>query len=369
MYFYAVTRIYCLYAQSQAKILFLGEQVMKIGRLFLFVAILTVSAVSFADPVPVTHTEFQAINSDGSSAFDQSPFQVVLEGIIINNPEEWLDPTANYNEIPYNMGGQWQLVIQGEGDDHAGTACWMGQNYGNRTGSDYYYSNEEWINELHRLNYDADTGYAFRQGDRVRVTGTYLFYGGKLNINENHMIDEDYDFNIELIDAAAGMPQPESITLGDLKNVDDSFIFDHNRLTGPEYYQARLVRIEDVNVINPASWAPASTITVQDANGLTFPVYLGIGKGISKYDCPTGKIDVVGIMNQEGAGWPPDCTSGYQILVSNYDGNGLVLGDTGNTRGNLPADINKDYIVDLQDFAELASYWIDSTDGLYINID
>ena len=324
--------------------------------------VLLLLAVSLCFAVEVTHTELQVVNSDGTSAFDMSTPEVTVEGIVLNSPEEWLDPTSS----PDYIGGQWQMVIQGEGDDHAGTVCWMGQNYGFRTGNPTaYYSEQEWNDELYRLNYDPSTNYTFRPGDRVQVTGKFLFYGGKLNINERHQVTEDHDFTISLISPAAGLPQPEEVTLGELKYADDSFIFDPNRLEGPEYYQARLVRVNDVTVIDPVNWAPGSIITVEDIDGLTFPVALGIGEGISKYPCPTGEIDVVGIMNQEGPGYPPDCTSGYQILVCNYDGNGLVLTDTRNNRGNLPADINKDYIVDLNDFAELASYWFQSKIGLY----
>lgn len=337
---------------------------MKEVKWMIMIALLAGSLVFADEPTLVTHWDFQAVHADGSSSFDDAgPFQVVLEGIVINNPEEWLDPTPGPNT---SMGGEWQLVIQGERDDHAGTVCWMGQNYSIRTGDpDGDYSNEEWIDELFGLNNDPNTGYTFRQGDRVRVTGTYMFYGGKLNINERHQVNEAYDFEIDLLKPAVGLPQPEEVSLSELKYPDDTFRFDPNRLTGPEYYQARLVRINDVTVVDTGAWMPGGIIAVEDASGLTFPVKLGIGRGISKYDCPTGQIDIIGIMNQEGAGWPPDCTGGYQVLVSNYDGNGLVLGDTRNNRGNLPGDLNKDYIINLEDFAELAENWLQNRAGLY----
>jgi hypothetical protein len=319
---------------------------------------------AFADePVPVTHWQFQAVHTDGSSSFDDDgPWQVVLEGILLNNPEEFLDPTPDPTIAPWYMGGQWQIYVQGEGTDHAGTACWMGQNYANGPG-DYSYTDEEWLAEIYRLNHDPATGYIFHAGDRVRVTGTYLFYAGKLNINENHEIDPDFDFTIELIKPAVGLPAPEEIKISDLKNAGNNFIFDSTRLTGCEYYQARLVRIEDVNVVDPQNWGVGNTITIKDINGLTFPVKLGIGDGISRYGCPTGQVDVIGILDQEGAGFPPNLKGGYRLLVLNYDGNGLVLGDTGHPRGNLPGDINKDYTVDFKDLAELANNWLGSRAG------
>jgi len=314
----------------------------------------------------VTHWQFQAIHSDGSSSFDDSgPWQVILEGIVLNNPEEFLDPTPDPTIAPWFMGGQWQIYIQGEGTDHAGTACWMGQNYSNGPGDPgNNYTNQQWLSEICRLNHDPNTGYVFRAGDRVRVTGTYMFYAGKLNINEMHEIDPDFDFTVELIKPAVGLPQPEEIRISDLKNTSNNFIFDPSRLTGCEYYQSRLVRVQDVNIVDPQNWGPNNTISIRDANGLTFPVKLGIEKGIARYDCPTGQIDAIGILDQEKTGSPP-YNAGYRFLVLNYDGNGLVLGDTGHPRGNLPGDINKDYYVNFTDFAEMAENWLEDRAGLY----
>jgi len=336
-------------------------------RDFIFVIAMICSSVASADdPTPVTHWDFQTVNADGISSFDYTPYQVVLEGILLNNPEMWLDPTPDPTVASWFMGGQWEIFVQGEDNDHAGTACWMGQNYYNGPG-DESYTNEEWLAEICRLNRDPNTGYIFRAGDRIRVTGTYLFYAGKLNINENHDITPMFDFTVELIKPAVGPPQPEEIHISDLKNHDDTEIFDPNRLTGGEYYQARLVRIEDVNVVAPENWGSGNTITIQDSNGLTFPVLLTLGSGLSRYDCPTGQIDVIGIMDQKSTGISPnlDHTKGYRLLVLNYDGNGLVLGDTGHPRGNLPGDINNDYIVDFKDFAEFAENWLQNRAGLY----
>lgn len=337
----------------------------KLGFVIFILAVFNSAVIADDQPVPVTHWDFQAIYSDGTSSFDDvGPWQVVLEGIILNNPENWLDPTPDPTLAPWYMGGEWQIFIQGEGDDHAGTACYMAQNYGNGPG-DFSYTNQEWLDEIYRLNRDPDTGYIFHAGDRVRVTGTYLFYGGKLNINENHEIDPEFDFTIELVKPAVGLPQPEEIAICDLKYPDNSEIFDATRMTGCEYYQGIRVRIEDVNIIDPNNWAPDGTVTIQDANGLTFPVTLQIGSGISRYQCPAGQIDVIGVINQEPKGYPVDPTSDYEIVVFDYDGNGLVLGDTGSPRGNLPGDVNTDYIINFDDIARLAENWLKDAAGLY----
>jgi DNA/RNA endonuclease YhcR with UshA esterase domain len=281
----------------------------------------------------VTHWDLQAVNTDGVGMYEAAD-KVTITGIVLNNPEEILNPTPS----TVGMGGQWQIYIQGEGEDHAGTAVFMGQNYSIAGGSGNY-TVEEWLSELYRMNYDPNTSYTFTAGDRVRVTGWYKFYKGKLNVNEKHQIESMYDLEIELLKPAVGLPQPEIITLDMVKGENDEHIFDETRLTGCEYYQARLVRIDNVNIIDPENWAPDGTVTIMDYSGRTFPIKLGIGDGFAKYSCPTGQIDVIAIFDQEASGYLV-CKDGYRLWVPNYDGNGLVLTDRDYNRTNLPDDIN-----------------------------
>ncbi|MDD5327229.1 MAG: hypothetical protein PHY02_05375 [Phycisphaerae bacterium] len=323
------------------------------------VVLLTISSIAFADDpcTPVTHQQLQAVDQDGVGTYNAEG-KVIIEGIILNNPEEILNPTP---AMGY-MGGQWQIYIQGDGNDHAGTAVYLGQYYARVGGQSGSYTDEQLISELCRINHDPDTGYTFAAGDRVRITGWYKFYKGKINVNEQHEADPAFDFEVELLEPAVGLPQPELITLDMVKDGSDQYIFDQTRLTGCEYYQARLVRINDVN-INPENWVPDGTVIITDANGLTFPVKLGIGDGFTRYGCPTGQIDIIAIFDQESSGTTV-CQDGYRLWVPDYDGNGLVLTDRGHERGNLPGDINTDYKVDFYDFAELANNWLQNRAGL-----
>jgi hypothetical protein len=307
----------------------------------------------------VNHWELQAVDEDGYGTYSATD-KVILQGVILNNPEDMLDPTPGNNSY---MGGQWQIYVQGEGNDYAGTAVWLGQYYSRVSSSDDY-TDEQLLAELCRINHDPCTGYTFAAGDRVKVTGWYKFYKGKTNVNEKHDVNDFFDFTIELLEPGVGLPQPEVITLNDVKDANDDFIFDASRLTGCEYYQGRLVRVSDVNIVDPNDWAPDSTLTIKDANGLTLPVKLGIGDGFSRYECPSGQIDVVGIFDQESTGYTV-CKDGYRIWVTNYDGNGLVLMDRGHPRGRLSGDINNDFGVDFKDFAELAADWLEHVPGLF----
>jgi len=324
----------------------------------LLVLMFAVSAKGDPTVAEVTHWELQAVDEYGIGTYDDTD-KVIVAGIVLNNPEEILHPTPATGY----MGGQWQIYIHGEGGDHGGTAVYLGQYYAKVGGQSGSYTDEELLAELCRINHDPCTGYTFAAGDRVRVTGWYKFYKGKINVNEQHETLPAFDFEVELLEPAVGLPQPELISLDMVKDGNDQYIFDQTRLTGCEYYQARLVRINDVNIVDPNNWAPDGTVTVMDNAGRTFPVKLGIGDGFTRYDCPTGQIDVIAIFDQESYSYTV-CTDGYRLWVPDYDGNGLVLTDRGHERGNLPGDINTDYKIDFYDLAELADNWLQQRAGL-----
>jgi hypothetical protein len=310
----------------------------------------------------------QAVDStgNGTSPWLTSDSKVTVEGYILNRPEYMLDTTPNYNTNAYDVGGQWQIFIEGGQGDHAGTCIWMGQNYKNLV---YVpeafgrYTNDQWTAELNRLDYDPNTGHRFMPGDYVRVTGLTKFYGGKTNINERHSTDPNNDVIIELVSLGKGLPVPEIVTLSQLKDTGDNFIFDASRQTGDEYYQGRLIRINGVHFADASSWGPNGVVTVTDG-ARTFPIQLGIGPGIiTGSNNLASTFDVIGILDQEGSN-----TGGYSLYVTNYDGNGLVLTDGCDLSGVFaPGDLNQDCKVDLKDFAILAGNWLKCTNGLLTN--
>ncbi|HNY79728.1 MAG: hypothetical protein RBS72_18720 [Sedimentisphaerales bacterium] len=266
----------------------------------------------------VTHMEFQAVNAPGESTYTATE-KVTLEGIALHNPADMLDPTPDDGLTQmYNVAAEWQVFFQGEGDDHAGTAVWMGQMYNNLpwVSPDGGYSNEQWVAELTRLN-----AAQFSPGDRIRVTGYFLSYKGKTNVNEQHSDDPERDFTIELVEKGVGLPKPEVVTLNDLKDDQDRFIFDSARLVGGERYQSRLVKIEGVSVVDPNGWGPYGVLTITDGVK-TLPVKLGRGNGIYAGSYNLDEVfDVIGILDQDSAA----LVDGYRLYVMNYDGNGHVL--------------------------------------------
>ena len=324
-------------------------------RFIVLAGILALLLVGVGQSAPtvaeVTHSEFQAVNASGEQTYNAAE-KVILEGILLHNPADMLDPTADDTITePFNLSGQWQIFFQGEGTDHGGTAVWMGQLYNNLpwVALDSGYTNEEFVSELSRLN-----AAKFSPGDRIRVTGYYLSYNGKLNVNEQHNKNPDHDFTIELVHRGVGLPRPELITLDDLKDDHDRFIFDPTRQTGGEHYQARLVKIEDVYFADANEWRPYGELVITDG-AKTLAVKLGRGNGIyAGSNNLTEPFDIIGILDQES----PNLIDGYRLYVMNYDGNGAMLASREHRRADKPGDLNLDGIVDYDDMDELIEDWL-----------
>jgi hypothetical protein len=149
-----------------------------------------------------------------------------------------------------------------------------------------------------------------------------------------------------------------------VKDSSDNFIFDQTRLSGCEYYQARLVRINDVHFVNDANWGPNGSLLIADSTGKTFPVLLGIGPGITiNSNNLSTEFDLVAIFDQEDGSSPN--TAGYRLWVTNYDGNGQILGDGCDLTGKFASsDLNKDCTVNFADFAIMAQDWLKCSNPL-----
>lgn len=120
-----------------------------------------------------------------------------------------------------------------------------------------------------------------------------------------------------MLDANYGLPTAAAVGLADLKNADNSFIFDITRATGDEHYQSTLVDLGNVQVTGSATWLSNSFVTVTDGQGRTS---LNLGRNSSF----TGTslvadgqwFSVTGILNQESGSSGMD---GYRLLVTNAD--------------------------------------------------
>jgi len=280
-------------------------------HLALALLLLAISAATAnAQGTTTQHSTFQAVNAQGQGIYGGG-FPITMRGIVLNNPEDMLDSTF---DTPGFLGAQWQVFVQTDIDgDFGGTAVWMGQKYGNIRGdAGYNYSQPDWEAEMDRVNYPQGMANPpLRAGDVVEVsTPGGLFFNGKYNINETHDNDPAADFTITRL-GSGSLPTPASITLADVKDSTDTFIFQEDRLSGAEHYQGTLVELSQVSLAGP--WGGANdTVTVTDGNGRTFPVRFGLNPDFDLTIAPSGQFSVVGIFDQE------DPNDGSNTFTDNY---------------------------------------------------
>jgi hypothetical protein len=312
----------------------------------------TVIWASFATAtLAETNREIQAVDEDGNATytkvnkdFADTNYKVIIQGIVLNNPEEILDSSIS----TVGIGGQWQIIVQGLDGDHAGTAVWMGENYAAWISTSSNYTDEKWLSgelsELTRVNYD--NGHHIRKGDKVQITGFAMQYMGKTNINERHRVADALNFTVDWLDETLGLPEPEVITLANVKESSDVAIFDSSRLKGGEYYQGCLVRINGVK-IKSGTFAANGTIVITDGIR-TLNVKLGLDDEFNTDNLTSStSFDVVGIFDQEGS----DFKGNYRLWVTTYDGSSKRLGIFPTT----PGDANGDGIADVKDLSLLAA--------------
>jgi len=316
------------------------------------------------DPPYIRHRDYQAVNPDGSSAYSPGGFPVRLVGVVLNNNEDWLDPASAFDPgfHAWQLGAQAEIYVQAvdldafapwdpfpgqQFDDFGGTACWMGQNYGNHPffhppdpthpewNSDYNYTEPEWYAELDRLHLwrpgtllpDSEL---VRAGDLVTVTARAgLNYKGKMNVNETHSNEPALDFELAILQKNYGLPEPELLTLADLKAADDTYLFDAQAPTrefGGERYQSSLVKLTNVRFsdeFDPATdWRAYKqnsedgvNLTLVDPAGRTLPVHLGRNDSFDTNPAPQGSG-----RSERGAGQLGAASRG------GFDGAGRELG-------------------------------------------
>ena len=259
----------------------------------------------------VLHSELQAVNEEGKSAWNETnKFPFTIRGIILNDPEEMLPLAYNPDVTNPSSGGQYQIFIQAvrEGD-RGGTAIYMAQM--SPLGDNY--DQATWESEMQRVLYDSSNR-KFRKGDLIEVTAQKaIFYNGKRNINEGHRTFPENDFSLSLVKANAGLPKAEPITLADIKDANDVAIFDEARQTGGEYYQGVRVRLDGIRLTNTNGWGKAAwadrICTAADNTGRTLQLRMPL-TDLGTAPATNVFFSAIGIMNQEGSN-----TAGYELFV------------------------------------------------------
>ena len=293
------------------------------------------AAAAFGQTSVVTHTELQAVKTNGASDWAETlPF--AIRGVILNDPEEMLDPAFNPEASSPSDGGQYQMFIQAVAEgDRGGTALYMAQ----RSYIGDHYDETIWSNEMQRVMFDG-TGRKFRKGDLVEVTARKaIFYNGKRNVNEMHRTTASNDFDVTLVQANVGLPAVEAITLADLKNTDDSAIFDPARELGGEHWQGMRVRLDGIRLADTNGWGQAAwsnrICTAADATGRTLPLRLP-RTDLGPPPATSTWFSAVGILNQESDTW----IDGYELFVQEI---GPVLHVAQGPHGGVAVQFTADY--------------------------
>lgn len=292
------------------------------------------AATAFGQTSVVTHAELQAVTSTGTSAWVES-FPFAIRGVIVNDPEEMLDPTFNPDATTPPTGGQYQLFIQAfAAGDRGGTALYMSQ----RSYLGDHYDAPTWANEMQRVMYDGH-GRKFRKGDWVEVTARKaLDFSGKRNINEAHRTTASNDFDVALVKANAGVPQAEAIRLSDLLRADNSQIFDPSRATGGEHWQGMRVRLDGLRLTSTNGWGQSAwsnrICTATDGSNRTFQLRMP-RTDLGAPPATTAVFSATGILNQEGS-----FTNGYELFVQEI---GPTLNVGRGPAGGIAVNFSADY--------------------------
>jgi hypothetical protein len=138
-------------------------------------------------------------------------------------------------------------------------------------------------------------------GDEVEVIGVVGAYNGLTQI-QNSVVINDLGF--------VGEPTPVTTTLADLN-------------LAPESYEAQLLLIEDVTLVDPENWpleGDFATVSVQQG-AETFDMYIDRDTNIDGSTAPAAPFDLVAIVSQYDSAMPWD--EGYNLSPRMLDDVGM----------------------------------------------
>ena len=309
-----------------------APRIISLAAMLLLVHAPSADATDWSAVSQIAHGIYQSVNADGASSYSPSAFPIRLVGVVLNDNEDWLNPTSDYCTTAghvWDMGGEAEFYVQAVGpNDFGGTACWIGQNYGNHgwhysaghydtESLPYNHTEAEWYAELDRLKVcRPDTPLSeselIRAGDLVEIRAQAgLSYKGKMNVNENHDNDSDFDFEVVLLQKDYGLPTPTDILLSHVKTAENDCIFQSSRTAGGERYQSTLVKIQNVRLTDPTAWAANADLTLTDDTGRTLPIHLGLDASFPSTVAPTGYFNVIGVFDQKS----DSGMDGYRLLA------------------------------------------------------
>lgn len=233
--------------------------------------------------------DYQAVNDIGYGihpkvwADETDPeSRITIEGVALAGFDEILNPDQQYT-----------VFVQDHLSDRGGMQAWTGK---------FFYGDEMWA--ILRTTDYID----FEAGDLLRISGLLADMGrGKVVINNRgHSGAPNLVWHVDII-GHPGLPDPELIPC-----ISDCNFFDQTRAGGGERYQTRYVMLHGVEITS-GEWGNDKLMTISDPTG-SVGMLLSVMGDFSSQAQPTGKLNVVGIFDQEDDQASP-YTDGYRIWV------------------------------------------------------
>lgn len=259
-------------------------------RYSIFILVLVISAsICVAD----TMWDYEAVDSTGYGthplcwADETDPnSRITVEGVALAGSNEILDPNSQYTAF-----------IQDDTSYRGGMQAWTGK---------FFYGDAMWT-QLRTSDYID-----FQAGDRLRITGLIADMGrGKVVINNRgHNSSPNLIWHVDIL-SHPGLPDPELIP-----SVSNCNYFDQTRTDGGERYQTRYVMLHGVQ-ISGGTWGSDNLMTIQDTSGSVGMLLSAMGD-FNAYSQPQGKLNVVGIFDQEVPTGAVDYTTGYRVWVKRF---------------------------------------------------
>jgi uncharacterized protein (DUF2141 family) len=312
---------------------------------------------------PVTSSQLQAVNSDGSSYFatihpTSSLYPVQYIGVVVNNPAD-MEPL--YPSAQDGQDGQFQVFVQAlpggtyggytvAPGDFGGTALYVGQTVPWNPSENF--SDAEWQEDLNFLGASTLT-----TGDVVLVQANApgLEYDGKYNVNVQHwntIENPQYGFSITVLGQTT--PAAAAISLASLVQPNGTQIFDPTMATGCEHYKGSLVHLDDLLLTDPGDWGLGNTVTIQQGN-LTFPMQVGLDSGLASLNpqtLSTRPFSITAVVDQEAV--TGDDTTGFSVWLTNSAN--LTMAAPGDANGDGRVDIN-DLTIVLTNYGRTGMTW------------
>jgi len=260
------------------------------------VAIAACASVCAAD----TLWDYQRVNSVGYGihpmcwADETDPnSRITVRGVALAAHNEITNPDYNATTNP---SPQYNVFVQDTDSIRGGIQAWAGM---------FYYTPSLW-NTLRTTDYID-----FQAGDLLEITGLLADMGrGKAVINNRgHSGALNLIWHVSVV-GHPGLPDPELIP-----SVSNCNYFDQTRTDGGERYQTRYTMLHGVEITS-GTWANNQQLTIADATG-SVGMLLAKAGDCGSYSQPAGKLNVVGIFDQEDTTGTP-YTDGYRIWVKRF---------------------------------------------------